>query len=81
MSESWNPKYVSYAKSNGNTPEKQLEIDKAARPGGGCMIDFLSWMNSAIKKADGEDSSGVHDGRVFDHDAFTAWVEANAMNI
>jgi hypothetical protein len=45
----WNPRFVAYAKSNGNTPERQLEVDKEAWPGG-CMVGFTSWISQKIKE-------------------------------
>jgi hypothetical protein len=37
-------RYIAYAKSNNNTPEKQLEIDAHKYPGGK-MSGFIVWIS------------------------------------
>ncbi len=42
----WNERFVYYALFNGNSPEKQLEIDKEEYPGGS-MCGFISWISKS----------------------------------
>lgn len=41
--ERFNPRFEAYAKANGNAPERQLELDDAAWPGGR-MAGFHFWI-------------------------------------
>ncbi len=49
MKTTFQPYFVAYANAHSNTPEKQLEKDRAEYPGG-CMCGFILWI-SAMKRA------------------------------
>lgn len=49
MEKTWSREYVAYSKAHGNTPEKQIEKDDAAWPGG-IMCGFILWMSEAISQ-------------------------------
>ena len=49
----WNPRYVAFAKGQGNTPEQQREHDREVFPGGS-MTGFTLWiseMKEVFRKA------------------------------
>lgn len=69
----WNPRYVAYAKSKGNSPDEQLAKDTDEFPGG-CMVSFSIWIRS--KWAEWHKAIGEHKEihTKADHAAFDKWL-------
>lgn len=72
-----NPRYVNYARANGNTPEEQKAVDAKRWPGGHA-VGFTQWNNERIFeycKAHPE-YTGVPNGRptFLSHEHYDAWL-------
>lgn len=74
----FNPYFVHYAKSNGNTPEKQLEVDDKAYPGG-IMCGFILWIDKQRQKFwDAHRECFLDRYTISDHRAWGNWLKAAA---
>lgn len=40
----WNPRFLAFSRSQGRSPEAQLDHDREAAPGG-CMAPFMTWIS------------------------------------
>lgn len=47
MAATWNPRYVSYARAHGRTPEAMLAHDKVRWVG--CMCGFMLWISRGMQ--------------------------------
>ena len=65
----WNPRYVAYAKSKGNSPEKQLEEDKEY------MAEFMIWINSKWDEWHKAIGKRKEFHTLEDHAAFDKWLK------
>jgi hypothetical protein len=78
----WNPRYVSYAKSFGNTPAAQLAQDRTVYPGG-IMTGFTLWIQRRwtewVEEFKLKPNPGWKKRDVIltaqDQDAFTSWLQ------
>lgn len=82
----WNPRFVWYAKSNGNTPEQQIAEDEKTWPGG-CMIGFSEWIHArrdalcdfyGVKRGDLRNIIGHCGDRDFQK-VFDQWLECGTL--
>lgn len=75
----WNPRFLAYCRSQGNTPEAQLSVDDARYPGGK-MCGFILWLHAqwkefyTLKGWDRDRIKGEEDHREFD-----AWLEKTSV--
>jgi len=67
----WNPRYVAYARAHGMTPQGMLAHDMS-RPSK--MVPFMVWIHRQLARF------GHRERALLDHDAFTAFCEASALN-
>jgi hypothetical protein len=74
----WNPRFVLYAESHGNSPLKQLEKDEVMYPGG-MMCGFINWVNKHSKEFGRKNPHAVHNGFVSDQALFDKFLK-NAVN-
>jgi len=76
-SKNLNPRYVSYAKAHGKTPEKMLEHDKKKYPGGS-MCGFILWMAVKHRKCATEHKHIADGRRIFHQTKWTEYLEQEA---
>lgn len=69
----YQPRFFSYAKSQGLTPDQTLERDQRLYPGG-VMCGFILWMNENIHKY----LARKNEPRIFDQQDFTRFVDTEA---
>jgi len=72
------PHFIAYASSNGNTPEKQLEVDDKKFPGGK-MCGFILWISAnkqAFRKKHPEALCG---DAICDHDAWVRFLGGKSL--
>ena len=74
----YQPRYIAYAKSNGNTPEEQEAKDRERWPGGLMtgFIVFIGEMVARYKKAAGINGNEP----ILDQDEFTSFIENSVTN-
>jgi hypothetical protein len=73
MIKKWNPRFVAYAKSNGNTPEQQLIKDDKKFPGGK-MIGFMNWISEKKSEFKKLYPQCMLDGYVWDQEKWTEFL-------
>lgn len=71
----WNPRYVAYARSNGNTPDAQLAADKVRFPGG-CMCEFIIWNGRQLHEFRSQFKKHPTILTEQDHAEYDAWLNA-----
>lgn len=82
----WNPRYVLWAKRNGNEPEDQLAEDKKTWPGG-CMVGFSLWIQAAWRQLHNERYSccdterEMHMNHMSLQAEFDLWLEENYRGV
>ncbi len=71
-------RYVAYASSQGNTPEKQIHLDSQVYPGGK-MAGYICWITTMWGKWADESRQTKAWGSAWSseqHKAFDAWLSA-----
>ena len=82
----WNPRYVTWAKKHGLTPEAMIEKDKQDWPGG-CMVGYSLWIQEQVKAICafyGEKQADLrliisHCGDKDYHKVFDQWLETSIL--
>jgi hypothetical protein len=69
----WNPRYVSYAKANGRSPEAQREHDRKEWPGA-AACPFILWMKLRFAEFRKQRPEAVSAIGLADHDAYDRWL-------
>lgn len=75
----WNPRYVSYAWSEGRLdPGEKLKVDRLLYPGG-IMAGFMNWISNHWGEWKREFKAGIKDRDLIltdqDHNDFTSWLQ------
>jgi hypothetical protein len=71
----WNPRYLAYCYSNGQTdPDEMLRIDQERWPGG-IMGGFILWSNDQLFLFRKEHPEAFLSDRLFDHQAYDKWLD------
>ena len=68
-----NPRFVAYARTNGNTPDAQAAADRDRFPGGP-MAGFTTWLNARWRDWATEAGHDLVRLSAADHAAFDAWL-------
>jgi len=75
----WNPRFVAYARSHGNSPEAQLELDAEQWPGGK-MAGFVLWISERWREWRSDNRRGRDDFLSNeDHASFDAFISEFAV--
>lgn len=82
----YNPRYVTWAKKHGLTPEEMLEKDKADWPGG-CMCGFSLWIQEEERALLSSYGIKTSDLRLLSyyvsdiHKTFDEWLEKSILKV
>lgn len=78
MSE-YQPRYVAYCRTHGNTPEQQLAADKEKWPGGH-MMGFMFWIRAQWREYRKEHGLPI-DGGCISQDHFDEWLNKRCESV